>query len=118
MGYTYVGKNLTNCEASGVPDRGRRVLMSREPRRILIVEDDLAILYALQTLFGRHGWTVAISRTIAGAFERLDPAPDWIILDLGLADGDGEVVLRRVREEPIATRVAVVSAVLAQDRRA
>lgn len=80
--------------------------------RVLIVEDDLGSLYALRTLFLHHGWDVSLSRTVAGALTSLDPPPDWIILDLELADGDGEEVLCHVREAGIPSRVAVVSGML------
>lgn len=84
--------------------------------QILIVEDDLAHLYALRTLFEREGWQVSESRTLAGALAQLDPPPDWIILDLGLADGDGEVLLDHVRGAGLPSRVAVVSSKLDAER--
>lgn len=84
--------------------------------RILIVEDDLALLFALRALFERHGCEVSESRTVAGAIVLLDPPPDWIILDLGLADGRGEDVLLQVRSAGIPTRVAIVSAMLDAER--
>jgi DNA-binding response OmpR family regulator len=85
-------------------------------QRVLIVEDDLATLFAMQRLFAHAGWKVAQSRTVTGAMGQLDPPPDWIILDLGLADGDGEEVLSHVRRHAIPSRVAVVSGRLDQDR--
>jgi two-component system KDP operon response regulator KdpE len=85
-------------------------------RRILIVEDDLATLYTLRAMFDRAGWDVSSARTLAGALVSLVPAPEWIVLDLGLADGDGEEVLRSVRESGIGTRVAVFSGALDHER--
>lgn len=84
--------------------------------RVLIVEDDLATLFAMRTLFGQRGWDVSESRTIAAALAQLDPPPDWIVLDLSLADGDGEEVLRHVRGAGVPSRVAVVSGALDADR--
>jgi DNA-binding NarL/FixJ family response regulator len=38
---------------------------------------------------------------------RLDPPPDRLVLDLGLPDGDGEAILRRVRAERLPIRIIV-----------
>jgi DNA-binding response OmpR family regulator len=85
-------------------------------RRLLIVEDDLATLYAMRDMFVSRGWDVSTSKTVAGALARLDPPPGWIILDLGLADGDGEEVLRHIRMSALPCRVAVVSDALDAER--
>jgi DNA-binding response OmpR family regulator len=81
-----------------------------DPRnRILIVEDDLATLYALERLFRSQGWSVRASRTVEEALAQLDVPPNWIVLDLELPDGSGEEVLRHVRDSRSSARVAVVS---------
>jgi DNA-binding response OmpR family regulator len=84
--------------------------------RVLIVEDSLSMLYALRAQFEASGWEVTLARTVDLALGQLDPAPDWIILDLWLADGDGEEVLRHVRQARIPSRVAVISAGLDPER--
>lgn len=88
------------------------------PRRVLLVEDDLATLFALRRLFQDCGWEVSCSKTMEGALASLHPSPDWIILDLdlGVADSSGEDVLRHVRADGIASRVAVVSGISDADR--
>jgi two-component system KDP operon response regulator KdpE len=84
--------------------------------RVLIIEDDLATQFALRTFFTREGWGVSHARTIASALPQLEPPPDWIILDLGLADGDGETILRYVRSAGIPSGVLVLSGQLDADR--
>jgi DNA-binding response OmpR family regulator len=84
--------------------------------RVLIVEDDLATLYALRASFEHRGCVVSLARKVEEAVRQLEPPPDWIILDLGLADGDGEDVLGVVRAFGLASRVAVVSGALDADR--
>jgi DNA-binding response OmpR family regulator len=85
--------------------------------RLLIVEDDLATLYALRTLFGRRGWEVSTSRTLAEGLAAVDASdPDWVIVDLWLPDGDGEELVRHVREGGRRCWIAVVSGVLDPDR--
>lgn len=91
---------------------------------VLIVEDSLAMGYALRAQFEAFGWTVTLARTVALALEQLAsprppdaaPPPDWILLDLWLSDGDGQDVLRHVREAGIPCRVAVISAGLDAER--
>jgi DNA-binding response OmpR family regulator len=78
--------------------------------RLLIVEDDAALLVIWQIVFARRGWEVAVASTVAEGLASLDPPPDFLILDLLLPDQRGEVVLRRVREAGLKTRVAVTTA--------
>lgn len=83
--------------------------MTESKEHVLIVEDDMAMLFALERLFQSEGWQVSSSRTIEHALTQLESPPDWIVLDLGLIDGSGEEVLRYVREAGMPSRVAVVS---------
>lgn len=76
---------------------------------VLIVEDDPATGKALRRLFRLKGWSVTLATTVADALESLTPPPYFILLDLMLPDGDGEDVLRRVRDENIPCRVGVCS---------
>lgn len=80
-------------------------------KRLLVVDDDPTTRFALKTLFTRQGWRVAVAATVAGALDalRLGPAPPYLILDLNLPDGQGERVLRAVREARLPTRVLVCS---------
>src|SRR4051794_1703823 len=88
-----------------------------ETKRLLVVEDDLASCFALRALFERRSWQVSFARSVAEALGALslDP-PDWLILDLFLPDGDGEEVLRWVREAGLNVRVAVTSGILDSQR--
>jgi DNA-binding response OmpR family regulator len=78
--------------------------------RLLIVEDDALLVVVWQTVFARRGWEVAVASTVAEGLASLDPPPDFLILDLMLPDQGGEVILRRVREAELKTRVAVTTA--------
>lgn len=86
-----------------MPDRKRRV------RRVLLVEDRLAHMFAMKSLFEREGWAVSVGRTLDQAMEGLNQSPDWIVLNVGLADDGGERFLRRMRAERISTPVVVLS---------
>lgn len=73
--------------------------------RVLVIDDELAILRALSTGLRARGYEVLTARTgedglSVAALER----PDVIVLDLGLPDMDGVEVCRRLRgwtETPI-----------------
>jgi two-component system KDP operon response regulator KdpE len=66
--------------------------------RILVVDDEPAILRAVQTNLARHGFHVETAQTGDQSLE-LTPRyrPDLILLDLGLPDMDGLDVIRAVR---------------------
>jgi two-component system, OmpR family, KDP operon response regulator KdpE len=74
---------------------------------LLIVEDDAWTRYALERLLRNRGWTVRAASTLAQGLELLDEEPDCVLVDLSLPDGDGEAILRRVREQGMACRVIV-----------
>jgi two-component system OmpR family response regulator len=78
-------------------------------RRVLVVEDHEATRNLLRALFRRVGWEVSAAATVADALALLaqPPPPDGLVLDLMLPDGDGVVVLRKVRTDGLPTRVAV-----------
>jgi DNA-binding response OmpR family regulator len=75
----------------------------------LIVEDDPTLAEVWRTVFSARGWDVSVASSVAEGLLRLDPAPDYLILDLQLPDGAGEVILQRVREAGLKTRVAVTT---------
>ena len=67
--------------------------------RILVVDDEPAILRAVRTNLARHGFQVETTETGREALERYAyHHPDLILLDLGLPDVDGLDVIREVRE--------------------
>lgn len=80
--------------------------------RVLIVEDQDDARRALSMLCRKRGFAIAAAPTLAEALRSLDDwRPDAILLDLMLPDGNGVEVLRRVRGQRLAVRVAVVTAV-------
>jgi len=85
-------------------------------QRIVVVEDDRATRIALRSLFSRMGYEVTTAATVADGFCLLDPAPDYLILDLMLPDGDGADLLRWVRSTKLPTRVAVTTGLCDPDR--
>lgn len=69
--------------------------------RVLVVEDDKGIAEGLAAHLARAGHAVDCTPAIATAWRALSSeAYDVVLLDLGLEDGDGTVLLRRLREAP------------------
>ena len=77
--------------------------------RILVVEDDPGILRALKTNLTRHGFEVETAETGGQALDSFScRPPDLILLDLGLPDIDGTVVIQEVRARA-STPIVVLS---------
>ena len=59
--------------------------------RVLLVEDDALISSSLSRAVRARGYDVRTAGTVADALAAIaDAAPDLVLLDLGLPDGDGE----------------------------
>lgn len=66
--------------------------------RILVVDDEPAIVRTVQTTLIRHGFQVDTAATGREALTRQSAYhPDLVLLDLGLPDGDGLEIIRQVR---------------------
>ena len=67
--------------------------------QVLVVDDEVAILRFLKPALEANSYETISSGTVAEAVKRIAAeTPDIVLLDLGLADGDGKDVIRRVRE--------------------
>ncbi|MBB5050892.1 two-component system KDP operon response regulator KdpE [Afipia massiliensis] len=67
--------------------------------RVLVVDDEAAILRFLKPALEANSYEMSSTDTVADAIKRIAAeTPDIVLLDLGLADGDGKDVIRRVRE--------------------
>jgi DNA-binding response OmpR family regulator len=78
-----------------------------EGTSVLVVEDDRAIATQLVRALTRGGYQV--EHVITGTEALRRPAPDVVLLDLGLPDGDGVQVCRRLRQRS-DTAIIVVTA--------
>ncbi|MCZ7595211.1 MAG: response regulator [Hyphomicrobium sp.] len=67
--------------------------------RALVVDDEAAILRFLKPALEANGYEVAAAMTVGEALKGIaKQAPDVVVLDLGLPDGDGKDVIRQVRQ--------------------
>jgi two-component system response regulator QseB len=69
--------------------------------RVLVVEDDRSIAAGLRAHLRQHGCAVDAVDGVAPGWSALCAEPfDLVLLDLGLVDGDGTELLRRLRRAP------------------
>ena len=74
--------------------------MSPHGLRVLVVDDDPALRRLLRIVLGRQAYTVFEEGTAGAALATAAAVrPDIVILDLGLPDGDGVEVTRRLRAQ-------------------
>ena len=84
--------------------------MSERGARILVVDDEPAIVRAVETNLRRHGYDVATAANAIDALALHDATrPDVVLLDLGLPGADGKEVIRAIRGRA-ATPIVVLSA--------
>ena len=75
----------------------------------LIVDDDSHAAEALAELVSDHGFTTACADSVQGARDLLGTAPDVILLDLVLPDGNGLELLREAAIRDNDTPVIVIT---------
>ena len=82
----------------------------RTKTRVLVVDDEAAILRFLKPALEANDYEVAAAITVAEATKHIArELPDIVVLDLGLPDGDGKEVIRQVRQWS-AVPIVVLSA--------
>ena len=85
--------------------------------RVLVVDDDRALLRALRVGLAARGHEVAAAVTAVEGLSKVAlGAPDVVILDLGLPDLDGLEVCRRIRQWS-GVPIIVLSATGLEDRK-
>ncbi len=105
-----MGKDSAEGSSAGVraavTPQHRNILIEMLRRKILLIEDEESISEPLASALGREGFDVAIAATAADGRERFRAyAPDLVLLDVMLPDGDGKDVLREIRS---ASRTPVI----------
>lgn len=82
-----------------------------EHARILIVEDEDAMVAGLEYALAREGFAVAVARDGEAALRLLrESAPDLVVLDVMLPRRSGFDVLRQIREEGRSIPVILLTA--------
>lgn len=78
--------------------------------RLQVVEDDAVLRDGLQVGLTACGWTVEAVCGAEDALAAIAPPFDAIVLDLGLPDGDGLEVMRRMQTREMDAGVLILSA--------
>lgn len=75
---------------------------------VLVAEDNELVCEAMRVLFGETGHRVSTAGHVAEILDIMESDPvDLLLLDLGLADGDGFDVLSQMRDRNVTARVTV-----------
>jgi len=77
---------------------------------LLLVEDDETIARELMLRWRSRGWETLVATTLAQAQQLAQQAPDVVVLDLQLPDGDGLAWLDRQRQAQLQAPVLILSA--------
>lgn len=77
---------------------------------LLVIDDDVDFASLLTAALEAIGHDVAVGHTARGALDLVQQhAPDLLLIDLGLPDGDGKDVVRAVRAEADTPIIVVTS---------
>jgi two-component system KDP operon response regulator KdpE len=80
-----------------------------ETKTILIVEDDKDLLLAMSVRMISHGFTILSATDAASAIQMVAiKKPDLILLDLGLPDSNGFVVMEIITQLKSAAAVPII----------
>ena len=83
-----------------------------EPTRLLVVDDEAALLRLMQTLLTRYGYEVEGAGTVSQARQLFNENPErfqLVIADITLPDGSGEDMAIKMAEQNPALRVLICS---------
>jgi CheY-like chemotaxis protein len=96
---------------AAVPGEGRGTAAGAAGgRRVLVVEDDAAVARALALQLQSWGCDVRVARDGAEALRAAQARPpDTVFMDIGLPDGSGVEVARKLRSEVGLGRVRLVA---------
>ena len=84
--------------------------MGSAPARVLVVDDEPAILRFLRAGLGSQGYLVIEAETGGAALDAVrQKRADLVVLDLGLPDVDGLEVIRRIRDSGAMLPIIVLS---------
>jgi DNA-binding response OmpR family regulator len=72
-----------------------------DPKKILIVDDELSILVPLKFLLEKNSFSVELAQSGRDALDHISQSkPDLILLDIMLPDLDGYEIFQMIRQKP------------------
>jgi CheY-like chemotaxis protein len=98
-----------NAIPSATPSK-RRPLVGLEGQKVLLVEDDAAVLILLETTLGNRGVHVTCARTSEEFYEALAGGPfDAALVDLSPISGEVETALQLLKQQNKKLNLVVIS---------
>lgn len=89
----------------------KMITKARSCRRMLIIEDDVAVRTALCMSFQRENWIIDAAASCSEARRKFDPgAPQIVVSDVRLPDGDGVALMREFRSRNNDCRYLLLTA--------
>lgn len=86
-------------------------------KNILIIDDEEDLCWLLSNILQSKGYRVSAANSISDGMARLREAPDLLLLDLKLPDGDGMDMLPRISAIAPQTLVVIISAYGSEERK-
>jgi CheY-like chemotaxis protein len=105
-------------DVSNLPENKQRMIEklheSDEPlrdRKVLVVDDDVRNIFALNSLLERHGMNVISATNGQDAIKLLDEHPDvsLILTDVMMPEMDGYETMRRIRDIPAFRSLPIIA---------
>jgi CheY-like chemotaxis protein len=79
-----------------------------QKKKVLIIDDNPGILFALQKALEFDGYDVEASATFEGVLGITNNAPDLIFLDIFLASQDGREITRELKSDKGTKHIPIV----------
>ncbi|HVN81799.1 MAG TPA: response regulator [Terriglobia bacterium] len=77
--------------------------------KILVVDDDEALVGMLGTFLSQHGYETDVAYSGSMALKRVEAFhPDLVLMDIGLPDVSGLEILRRIRSVPSYQEITII----------
>jgi CheY-like chemotaxis protein len=80
-------------------------------RRVLVVDDDIRNIFALNSLLERHNMEVINANNGQDAIRLIQSTPDLalVLMDIMMPEMDGYETIRRIRTEPAFKRLPIIA---------
>ena len=78
-------------------------------KKVLVVDDDEDVLLLIRILLDRHGFLVELLSSSTFIQKKIrEFEPGLIILDVNLQDGDGRVICKELKENPLTQHIPII----------
>ncbi|WP_233524551.1 response regulator transcription factor [Mucilaginibacter conchicola] len=83
-------------------------VMSEKPKRIMIADDDPAIVDAVEMLLEFEGYQVSSTVDGATVLDMREELPDLLLLDIWMSGDDGRDICRKLKSVPSTKNIPVI----------